>query len=76
MAGKKNKKKATENPADLDTTMRDGATPFLTLTRRLPWPQRQPPLSSVPEGNRGRTRQIDQEGAEEDVQSYSQLLTP
>ena len=28
MAGKKNKKKATENPADLDTTMRDGATPL------------------------------------------------
>ena len=28
MAGKKNKKKATENPADIDTTMRDGATPF------------------------------------------------
>ena len=25
MAGKKNKKKATENPADLDTTMRDGS---------------------------------------------------
>ena len=76
MAGKKNKKKATENPADLDTTMRDGTTLFLTLTRRLPWPQRQPPLSSVPEGNRGRTRQIDQKGAEEDVQPCIQHLTP